>query len=235
MRTKLFVMMAVITVLIFAAGGGLDGRLSLQPSVPHRSVTVSERTENRGIDNLVLDIRMPVVAGLADTSFEKLLNARIRAQVSAARQDALRQSRIDPAYVFVLRVDYALTCAQDILSLRVTDDLDNGGTGKPHTVYYNADIQKSASLTLDDLFESRDYREAVDNLIRNTMQADEHFFLEDFTGVDNHSKFFISNGQLHIAFSKYEIASGMAGEPIFSVPSGLLWTQIKPRYRRCLS
>lgn len=228
MRAKAFFCMALLTAMIFAAGGGLQGRL-VSRAEP-QTVTVSERTENRGIDNLVLDIRLPWVSGFGDVAFEKTLNHHILVQAAKAREDALRQAETDKDFVFVLRIDYDVKCANGLFSMRVTDDLDNGGTGFPHTVYYNADIKNSKMLRLNDLFESDAYRKAISAFIRDKIDKDEHFFADEFSGVSDKTAFYVKEGQLYIAFAKYEIASGMTGEPSFAIPTQMINDWLKPEY-----
>ena len=136
----------------------------------------------------------------------------------------------DEDWVFVLRISDDTKCKRGILSVRVTDDVDNGGTGFPNTVFYNADIQKSCWLTLDDLFVSKAYRPAIDGFIYNKIINDAHFFAEDFLGVTEKTSFFVYERQLYIPFAKYEIASGMTGEPTFAMPTMLIRKWLRPEY-----
>jgi hypothetical protein len=230
MIKKIVFGLALLMVLLAALGGSLKGRLNPLITMPPKEVTVCETLENRGIGNVVFDIQCPVVQGFDDKLFEQRLNKRILMQVENAKADALYQAKRDIDWVFVLRITDELKCNRGIMSLRVTNDLDNGGTGFPHTVYYNADIERSCCLTLDDLFVSREYRGAVDSLIRLQIENDEHFFAEDFNGVSECTSFFISDGQLNITFAKYEIASGMTGEPTFAIPTLLIRKWLKPEY-----
>ncbi len=230
MRRQVFFFMALLTALIFVAGGSLKGRLSAMTARQPENVTVSEETENRGIDNLVLDICMPVVSGFKDAAFEHQLNISIFIQVQNARADAIEKSKENQDYVFVLRVDYDVKCTKGILSMRVTDDLDNGGTGFPHTVYYNVDISNNKLLTLDDLFVTHAYRSVLNHIIGKEINNDAHFFTEEFTGISKQSSFYIAGGRLYIAFAKYEIASGMTGEPVFAISTSAIRNFLKPEY-----
>lgn len=221
---------ALLCVLAALAGGGLKGRLTpfISAAPPRASVRMTAR--NSGEKNVVLDVETPAVTGFADAAFEDALNAAIASQIGGAVAGALDAAKSDAGFVFVLRVSAEVKHARGILSLRVTDDLDNGGTGFPHTVYYNADIQKSRLLSLDDLFVSREYRAAIDQMIRRRVRSDAHYFADSFTGVDAATSFFIADGRLFIAFAKYEIASGMTGEPVFEVPALLIRRWLKPEY-----
>ncbi len=200
-------------------------------------VTVTEQTLICGSDTLVEDIRMPVLSGFEDKSFEASLNARIHAIIKAARQDARIQAQIVQQwveYVCVLTVDYDVKQNCGLFSMRLTCDLENGGTGFPQTVYFNADMQKNALLTLDDLFVSEAYREALTTHITESIRGDERFSPEDFLGIDEKTAFYTEEGRLYIAFAKYEIASGMTGEPVFEMPVKLIREHVKPEYKKYL-
>ncbi len=221
---------AVLIVFFAAAGGSLKGRLLPFITMPPRQVSVTEILQNKGVGNIVFDIQFPQISGFGDRAFENRLNAKIFAQAEYAIADALYQAKDNKDWVFVLRVSDEVKSNCGILSLRVTDDIDNGGTGFPHTVYYNADIQKSRPLTLDDLFVATDYRTVIDSLIRKIVRNDAHYVPDAFTGVSESTAFFISGGQLHIVFAKYEIASGLTGEPDFAIPTLLIRKWLKPEY-----
>ncbi len=222
---------AVVLILLFvAAGGGLKGRLTPFVAVLPRQARIEEVLVNKGVGNIVFDIEYPEISGFGDRTFEKEMNAKISAQVNYAIADAFYRAKGNEDWVFVLRVSDDVKNNLGILCVRVTDDLDNGGTGFPHTVYYNADIQKSDPLTLDDLFVSNDYRMVIDGFIREIVRNDSHYFADAFTGVSESTAFYLSEGQLHIAYAKYEIASGFTGEPDFEIPTLLIRKWLKSVY-----
>ncbi len=230
MIKRIVFIVMIMGELLSGLGGSLKGRLSPYMTLPPKESAVCELLENRGIGNVVFDIQYPVIQGFDDEVFKHRLNKRILMQVENAKADVLYQAKSDEDWVFVLRVFDEVKCLRGILSVRVTNDIDNGGTGFPHTVYYNADIEKNCCLTLDDLFVTNDYRNAIDNFIRKGIDKDEHYFPEEFKGVCESTSFFISGRQLYIAFAKYEIASGMTGEPTFAIPTALIRKWLKPKY-----
>ncbi len=224
----------LLTVLIAALSGSLKGRLCPFITMAPKEATICESLENRGVGNVVFDIQYPQIQGFDDEAFEQRLNKRISMQVENAKADALYQAKKDEDWIFVLHIYDEVKCKRGLLSVRVTNDLDNGGTGFPNTVYYNADMQKSCYLTLDDLFVSKEYRKVIDQLIRARIEKDEHYFTEEFKGVSECTSFFISNRQLNISFAKYEIASGMTGEPDFAIPTVLIRKWLRPEYAQLL-
>lgn len=237
-RRRLWLMAAMVAVLVcFAAGGSLPGRMGR--TQPQPEAHVSEEALYRGSEQIVLDIRVPVVSGLGDRKLERMLNGRVRAQVDAARaaaeteatalwQEAKRDGFLPWLYVF--HADYEVYSVRGVLSMRVTAALDNGGTGLPHTVYYNVDVAKHRWLCLDDLFVSEAYKDVISVYISGQISDDERFLTEAFHGVSGDTSFFVRDGRLHIAFAKYEIADGMTGEPVFDIPPGLLRGLVKPEY-----
>lgn len=230
MIKKIVFGLTLLTVLFAVLGGSLKGRLSPLFATPYKEALVCESQENRGVGNVVFDIQYPMIQGFADEAFEQRLNKRIRMQVENAKADAFYQAKRTEDWVFVLKVSDEVKCDRGILSVRVTNDLYNGGTGFPHTVYYNVDVQKSGYITLDDLFVSTEYRKVIGNLIKKQIEMDEHYFAEEFKGVSDCTSFFIFERQLHIAFAKYEIASGMTGEPTFAIPTVLIRKWLRPEY-----
>ncbi len=228
---------AVIVLACFAVGGSLPGRVGR--TEPKPEAHVGEKALYRGSEQIVLDVRIPVVSRLGDRKLEHILNSRVRAQVDAARTAAetevtalwheAEQEGFLP-WLYVFHADYEVYSACGVLSMRVTAALDNGGVGLPHTVYYNVDIVRHSWLTLDDLFASGAYKEVIDTYIREQISGDERFLPEEFGGVSQMTSFFIHDGGLHIAFAKYEISDGMTGEPVFDIPPKLLRGLVKPEY-----
>jgi hypothetical protein len=236
-RRALFWAAALLVIGLFVANGNLTGRV--MAAQPQPSVCIVEERESRGDNEIVLDIRRPVISGLNNTALQRALNDRVRAQVDAACavaeaeaaalwQEAHRDG-FEP-YAYVFHADYEAYCTRGILSMRVTAELDNGGAGFPHTVYYNIDIKQNRWLKLDDLFVANGYREVLSTYILDRISYDEHFFADEFTGVSACTSFFIRDGRLYIAFAKYEIASGTTGEPVFAIPPPLISRLVKPAY-----
>jgi len=232
MIKRIIFCMTLLAMLLAASGGSLKGRLSPLITNPAKEALVCESLENRGVGNVVFDIQYPVIQGFDNETFEQRLNSRILMQVENAKADAFYQAGKDEDWIFVLRVYDEVKCRRGILSVRVTNDIDNGGTGFPHTVYYNADIEKNCCLTLDDLFVSKEYRQVINHFIKKQIKKDEHYFAEEFKGISECTSFFIYERRLNIAFAKYEIASGMTGEPTFAIPTALIRKWLQPEYAR---
>lgn len=207
------------------------------------TVYMTEETVNYGKEYLTVDICIPIVSGLRDTGFERELNYRIKNQVMNAAEAAEQAARIfwqetkaqgyEP-WPFIFYAGYQVKSKHKILSLKVTTLLDNGGPGMPHTVYYNVDIKNNKRITLRDLFiEDFSFLERIDSVIETEMRKDKerYFGTGEYIGISEDARFFIQNGQLYITFAKYEVASGMTGEPEFMIPTTIIKDIIVPEYK----
>ena len=106
------------------------------------------------------------------------------------------------------------------------------GAGSSNTTYYYYHIDKSTGeiVTLSDLFTGDGYIEAISAEIQRQMQAeneagtgmywvDSEYEDMNFRAIDPDQNFFFDeNGDLVIAFDKYEVAPGAAGCPRFKIP-----------------
>ena len=108
------------------------------------------------------------------------------------------------------------------------------GAGSSNTTYYYYHIDKStgAIVTLSDLFAGDGYIEAISAEIQRQMRAeneagtgmywvDSEYEDMNFRAIDPDQNFFFDeNGDLVIAFDKYEVAPGAAGCPRFTIHPG---------------
>lgn len=106
------------------------------------------------------------------------------------------------------------------------------GAGSSNTTYYYYHIDKStgAIVTLSDLFAGDGHIEAISAEIQRQMRAeneagtgmywvDSEYEDMNFRAIDPDQNFFFDeNGDLVIAFDKYEVAPGAAGCPRFTIP-----------------
>lgn len=234
---------AAVMLLAAAALHVADGRLR-ESGKPRAEVQVMARQINCGDEYLIYDICTPAVSGFADADFERALGERIEAQIARDRAQAqgyaksyMKQVKTwsIPPYDCVFYAWYEAKCTSGILSLKVTTLLDNGGTGMPHTVYYNADISKCEMLTLDDLFTSDEYKARINRVIDSEMRKYPQRYDVPFKGVTEETQFFVSNGRLFIAFAKYEIADGMTGEPEFEIPGEEIEDLVRREYKALIA
>lgn len=206
-------------------------------------IAVTVLTENSGTEKLTLDIQIPVISGLGDKLFELDLNKKIKTQIDTARNEAekvtdefwrqAREQNYEP-WPYIFFSEYEVKSDAGILSLKVTTLLYTGGPGMPQTIYYNVDLKKNKIILLSDLFRNGYYVQIIDSVILNEMDKDIERYVphSEFPGVSKHTKFFISEGKLYITFAKYEVASGMTGEPEFLIPTEKIRGILKQEYKR---
>ncbi len=239
---RIAVIIVAGTLLIATALHVADAVLR-ENTIPQATVMVTARQTNYGNEYLIYDICTPAVSGFADADFEGELNRSIDMQIAkdlAAAQryaeDYMKEVRMwtIPPYDCVFSAWYEAKCMSGILSLKVTTLLDNGGTGMPHTVYYNADIAQCKLLTLEDLFISGEYKTRIDSMVDAEMRKEPERYDVPFDGVSADTQFFILDGRLFIAFAKYEIASGMTGEPEFEIPTQAVRDILEAKYAALL-
>lgn len=204
-------------------------------------VSVNEAAEISGSENLAIDIVMPRVTGIRDNMFQTGLNDRIERQIAVSKEAAkcaadefwieTKRKGYTP-WQFVFYAGYEVKNCEEILSLKVTTLLYTGGTGLPFTEYYNADINKSRLLKLSDLFISDKYRDVIYGIVKIQMEnGSDMYFTDDFKSITGNTEFFIHDGGLYITFDKYEVASGLAGEPEFRIPTKAIRSLLKDEYK----
>jgi hypothetical protein len=205
------------------------------------AVTITEIKEISCDEKLSINIRKPFIQGLSGIEFENELNSHIENQISVAKDSALKtadeywndlkKQGYNPRQCSFY-ADYEVKSAEGILSLKVTSVLYMGGTSMPLTEYYNADIKTSKLLCLGDLFRNDKYKDILYAIIKSDMEKEpDGYFIEDFKAVTEITKFFIHEGSLYIAFTKYEIAPGASGEPEFRIPTERIEDYLKDEYR----
>ncbi len=228
----------IVTAVCLLSGG--------ERETPQGGITVTEKNINSGSEKLTIDIRLPVVSGFRDPGFERSLNAMIETQVFSALRSAEKaadefwsdfKARGYEPWPYTFYAEYDVMSAEGIFSLRVTTLLYTGGPGMPETVCYNADTEKNALLTLGDLFKNEAYKKKINAVIMGEMSKDPDRYLGDepFSGVSGKTKFFVREGKLYITFAKYEVASGMTGEPEFLIPTEVIRGVLRREYRGIFS
>ncbi len=130
-----------------------------------------------------------------------------------------------PTYWFNL--SYKIyTNNEKILSFGLYDYQYTGGAhGLSSGTFYSYDLELGKQIEIKDLFEpkfdyityinDRIYRE-IDQETKKNPESKYAYY--DFSGIDEHVKFYIEDNELVIFFDEYEIASYAAGTPTFRIP-----------------
>lgn len=211
---------------------------------PNGSVTVTEIKEESEDEKLLVNIKRPFIQGLSDLQFEDDLNSRIETEISVAKDSAkkiayeywddIKKQGYKP-WQYLFYAGYEVKSTEGILSFKVTSMLYTGGTGMPLTECYNVDIKNSRLLILGDLFRNDKYKDVIYSIIKSEMEKEPgSYFIEDFKGITEITKFFIKNRSLYLTFAKYEIAPGASGEPEFRIPAEAIRDMLKEDYAEIL-
>ena len=95
--------------------------------------------------------------------------------------------------------------------------------GMPLKKYYHIDMNTGKIYKLSDLFKpNSNYLQKLNAILKNKIaekskEADSMLFPDQFTGIKDEEKFFLTKEKLNIFFTPYEIAAYAAGFPTFSI------------------
>lgn len=184
----------------------------------------------------------PKIEGLLDPELEARLNEQFQenanAVIAAFEKDVkeLKAQFGDETVHMGVDSGYMVkTDNDDILALDVYILNTAGSSSTKHT-FYTIDKKTGTLLTLPGLFrDGADYVTPISAYIRSEMERlnrDEGgmFFLDGentvfdgFTQIRPDQNFYINNdGNLVIAFDKYEVATGAQGSPEFVIPDEVI-------------
>lgn len=220
-------------------------------------VTITSEQIKAKSEVVNIEIEYPVISGLGDEAYQAHLNHQIRNQIlkemerikrEAAEYARLAKKENWEIRPFELNISYSVKHKQDILSFTITTYTYTGGAhGDQHTMYYNIDLHQHKAIPLADLFkEGSDYQELINAEIRRQIEeqmatGEGIYFgmgedsplgeIEGFTSISEDQNYYLEAGNLVIAFGRYEIAPGVAGEPTFKIPLGKLKDVLKEEYR----
>lgn len=110
--------------------------------------------------------------------------------------------------------------------------------------YYHIDKLSGQIVTLKDLFKTKDFAEVLKDEIRRQMKAEmakdstKEYWIDnaevgkDFIQLDDEQNFYWNdNGDLVIAFDKYEVGPGSMGTPAFTINKDIIEDILKDEYK----
>lgn len=220
-------------VLIYPVGENNQEPSNLVPSASFQEIKFSN-------DYLNVDMKVPIVAGLKDASFQENINQQVMQKALQVKEEMERganeykqlvESQDLPLRPYQLVVDYNTVITKQVLSLMVqTYEFTGGAHGGAWKDYYNVNIKDSKIITLQGLFkEGLDYKKIINEEIKRQIEESNRngagIFYEGDTGfksIDDNQAFYIDGDNLVICFSQYEIAPYAGGMPEFRIPLSLL-------------
>lgn len=210
-----------------------------------RVITFGRYQNNEG--GYQADIATPKIEGLLDKELEDKLNKEFKenanAIIAAYEQDVkeLKAEFGDETVHMGIDSDYIVKTDNDKHLALDVYILYTAGSSSTRHAFYTIDKQSGTLLTLPGLFkEGADYVTPISAYIKGEMErrnqeeegmfwleSDENAF-ESFHQIKPDQNFYINNdGNLVIAFDKYEVAAGAQGSPEFVIPHDVIAAILK--------
>ncbi len=177
-----------------------------------------------------LDVKVPQLQGLTDSSFQKQFNQRLLKEAIQRKKNAISEAEqynkemirdgLKPLKFEYLESYTVISSPFPYYTLELFKYQYSGGAhGLSELRYITIDSQKNSVISLMDLFKpSVDYKALINEQIREQInlriQQGEVFFLgeDGFIGIKDQQNFYINqNGVITIVFNVYEIAPYAAG------------------------
>lgn len=198
-------------------------------------------------DGYEADIVTPRIEGLKDKQLENKINEALakdaQEMIEQYKKDVktLKEEFGEETVHMGITSDYEIkTDNDDILALDVYVLTTSGSSSTMHT-FYTIDKNTGELLTLEGLFKKNaDYITPISDYIKQEMRRlnkeesgmfwidTDNEFTEDFDKIKPDQNFYINdNGNLVIAFDKYEVAAGAQGSPEFVIPNSVISDIIK--------
>ena len=176
-------------------------------------------------------VEIPVIKGLSDIKYQDELNQFMKShtekEIEEFKVNAKSGMEASKELKPVLWIDYEVKSNGDTLSFVINSYTYLGGAnGISRKNYYNINTKENKTLELKDLFkENEDYKSLINAEINKQIKEqilDEtkiYFEGDDgFKSIKDNQNFYVDkNGNLVIAFDKYEIAPGYMGHPEFKI------------------
>lgn len=147
-----------------------------------------------------------------------------------------------------LSVEYeTVTDSESWFTLKLTVR-ETAGSSDRYFKYYHIDKRSGQIVRLGDMFADESYQkiitEEIKTQMKERMEKDKAavYWLEkdefggEFAGInESHNFYWNKNGNLVIAFDKYEVGPGSSGEPEFVIERDLIENILKPEYSAIVS
>ena len=129
-----------------------------------------------------------------------------------------RSSDLMNALILMVNYDVKLLTKKTFSIVEQSYMYSGGAHGITTTVGKTFDLRTGREYSLGDLFDTADYTQNINRIIREEITARGKQDLYRFTGLQNNQAFFISKEGLFIFFQQYEIAPYSEGIITFFIP-----------------
>lgn len=209
---------------------GTPGNMPLPANNEPTAYSVSAHKITLNNESLNLNMEVPQISGLPDTSFQEQLNSQIMSAALAAKEEIETLARDYPWEYgpYQLIIQYQVFNNKDLLTIVVENYQYTGGAhGMAYKDFYNIDTINNKVLGLNDLFvDNCDYKAAINQYIKDeidlSIQKGEYKYFDGFTSISDNQDFYINNQSVIVCFGEYEIAPYSSGMPGFALPGELI-------------
>jgi len=224
---------AELARVITACKDLIDLNTQLDSSENEASLTLERKIIKEQQPNMLIDMELPVIVGMADGTLQDQLNSRWEKDAEDFRQEVAStlEEYVNNAetygypvhnYEAVSRVQESFL-SDRFLSLYIDYYSYTGGAhGFTERRAYNIDLSTGREITLSELFApDYDYISIINEEISKQIQANNEIFFEGewgFKSIAENQPFYIEKGNLVIYFGLYEIAPYASGIQEFRFP-----------------
>lgn len=202
-------------------------------SAQESALTFTTRALKNETRDMIVDMQVPVLSGLKNTTVQDALNSRwaddadsFVKSVGSTLEEYIkeREEMNAPLNPYGATSRYTMCRSDDnFLSMYIDYYQYTGGAhGGTERRAYNIDLQTGKTLALSDLFKTGfDYATVINQAIQKQIDADPETYFsgqEGFTGITPEQGYYIQDQNLVVYFQQYEIAAYAMGLPEFQIP-----------------
>lgn len=238
---KKFCLTKSLFLLIFILTSGFWSSVSAQSQIDVKAASIYINT----IGNYSAEIQTPEISGMTDTDTQQALNNNFKkhaqeliAVFAHEAESMQKQYPIDGPH---FHIEYKFNTVYNNANHLVFSvyEFTAAGSSNYSAQYFTVDKQRGVLMTLEEMTGgSRNYMKQIENYIYKQMR--EHnkteemkFWIDDdamgqnwksnmdlvFSLIEPNRQYFLNeNGNLVIAFNKYDVAPGAMGSPQFEIP-----------------
>ncbi|MBE6063392.1 MAG: DUF3298 and DUF4163 domain-containing protein [Clostridium butyricum] len=203
-----------------------------------KKIDISEKTVNKNLDYLKIDIKVPVfINGKDESNVENInniskdiINRAFKTENEIKEEFNNKETLLFP---YEIKSVYTVTEKNDNIISLYNDYYEYFGGAHGSTIRngYTIDRNNEKIIGLKDLFlDNYDYKDIINNKIREEIgkNTNDYFYTsESFKGISDEQGFYINNGDIVVFFNQYEIAPYVAGIPEFKIPIKEFGTNFK--------
>lgn len=192
-----------------------------------------------------VDLRIPVISGIANTSVQRLINSNIendimefKSQMETAAKEGSDEAKAlgKPFIPYIASNNYAITYDKNnILSTSILYHEYVGGKNIYIRSSYNYDTRKGTSLGLREIFKpGSPYRTLINAEVRKQIQASPGIYppgaAQSFKGIAEDQPYYLEGENLVIYFGFNQLAPSVAELPVIRIPIAKFKSQLRPEY-----